>query len=104
MPLSRDHEGRLFPGHKSFEWLKCVIDAVISAQKRLKPGEYLWELIHPKDKDGAPLKSANGKYRVKLFIMVGRGSGSSVLVCCALRGRCSIWPITSIIRRDVLTW
>ena len=68
--LSRTHEGRLFPGHKSFEWLKSVFDAVISAQKKLGPGDFLWELIHPRDKDGAPLKSASGKYRVRLNIMV----------------------------------
>ena len=68
--LSRSHEGRLFPGHKSFEWLKSVFDAVISAQKKLPPGDFLWELIYPKDKDGAPLKSTSGKYRVKLNIMV----------------------------------
>ena len=70
VPASRTHEGRLFPGHKSFEWLKSVFDAVISAQKKLPPGGYLWELIHPKDKDGAPMKSPNGKYKVKLCIMV----------------------------------
>lgn len=70
VPVSREHEGRLFAGHKSFEWLKSVFDAVISVQKSLAPNSYLWELIYPKDKDGTPMKSANGKYRVKLFIMV----------------------------------
>ncbi|GAX74660.1 hypothetical protein CEUSTIGMA_g2108.t1 [Chlamydomonas eustigma] len=67
--LSRDHEGRLFPGHKSFEWLKSVFDAIISVQKKLPPSTYLWELIYPKEKDGTASKTLNGKYRVKLFIM-----------------------------------
>ncbi len=46
-------------------------------QKAIKPGEYLWELISPKDKDGAACKAANGKYRVKLYLMVRpRGVGA----------------------------
>lgn len=41
-------------------------------QKYIKKGDYLWELITPKDKDGLPARSPTGKYRVKLFIVVGK--------------------------------
>jgi hypothetical protein len=39
-------------------------------QKHMRPGCYLWELIHPKDKEGAVMRSAAGRYRVKLFLLV----------------------------------
>ncbi|GFR43730.1 hypothetical protein Agub_g4841 [Astrephomene gubernaculifera] len=68
--LSRDLDGTLFAGHRTFEWLQAVFIMVISAQKAVKPGEYLWELIYPKDpKDGQTTKAPNGKYKIKLFIM-----------------------------------
>lgn len=50
------------------------------SQKALKPGDFLWELIHPKDKDGSIQRVASGKYRVRLFVVVsgvaGRGTGA----------------------------
>ncbi|EFJ40819.1 adenylate kinase [Volvox carteri f. nagariensis] len=66
---SRELEGTLSAGHRTFDWLQAVFVMVISAQKAVKPGEYLWELIYPKDKDGQATKSQNGKYKIKLFIM-----------------------------------
>jgi hypothetical protein len=39
-------------------------------QKSCKKGEYLWELISPKEKDGMPARSPTGRYRVKLFLLV----------------------------------
>lgn len=41
-------------------------------QKHIKKGDYLWELISPRDKEGLPARSPTGRYKVKLFIMVGR--------------------------------
>ncbi|GIL93290.1 hypothetical protein Vretimale_15687 [Volvox reticuliferus] len=67
--LSRELEGTLSAGHRTFDWLQAVFIMVISAQKTIKPGEYLWELIYPKDKDGQAVKSPTGKYKIKLFIM-----------------------------------
>lgn len=32
----------------------------------------MWELIYPKDKDGQATKSPNGKYKIKLYIMVSQ--------------------------------
>ena len=74
-PLAnRDHEGQLYAGHQSFEWLKSVFESIFSAQKSVQPGNYLWELIHPKadpkvDPTGGPVLSPTGKYRVRLFVM-----------------------------------
>jgi hypothetical protein len=68
--LSRELAGSLQAGHRTFEWLQAVFVMVMAAQKTLKPGEYLWELVHPKDKDGNPTKNVMGKYKVKLYIMV----------------------------------
>lgn len=40
-------------------------------QKHMKKGEFLFELIYPKEKDGQlPARSPSGRYRVKLFILV----------------------------------
>jgi hypothetical protein len=39
-PPSRDLEGALWAGHKTFEWLQAVFVAVMSAKKLLKPGKY----------------------------------------------------------------
>ena len=33
----------------------------------IKPGNYLWEAIHPKDEFGWPAVSESGKYAVKLW-------------------------------------
>jgi hypothetical protein len=44
--------------------------AVGRLQKHIKHGEFLWELLHPKDKDGLPGRSASGRYKVKLFVLV----------------------------------
>ncbi|KAG1679244.1 hypothetical protein FOA52_009273 [Chlamydomonas sp. UWO 241] len=69
-PVNRDHQGRVFAGHKSFEWLAKVFEAVQSAQSALPADTYLWELIEaPKDKDGAVSKKLSGRYRVRLFVM-----------------------------------
>ncbi|GLC37755.1 Adenylate kinase [Pleodorina starrii] len=67
--LSRELEGTLSAGHRTFDWLQAVFIMVISAQKAIKQGEYLWELIYPKDKDGQATKAPNGKYKIKMFIM-----------------------------------
>jgi len=47
--------------------------AAPTLQKSVAKGDYLWELISPKDKDGLPCKSPTGRYRVRLFIMVSSG-------------------------------
>ncbi|PNH05620.1 Adenylate kinase, chloroplastic [Tetrabaena socialis] len=69
--LTRDLDGVLSAGHRTFEWLHAVFVMIMSAQKTIKPSEYLWELVYPKDKDGQATKSPNGKYKVKLYIMDG---------------------------------
>jgi hypothetical protein len=43
---------------------------VVPLQKHIKHGEFLWELLYPKDKDGLPGRSASGRYKVKLFVLV----------------------------------
>lgn len=48
----------------------CVVAAVLPLQKHMKHGEFLWELLYPKDKDGLPGRSSSGRYKVKLFILV----------------------------------
>jgi hypothetical protein len=64
-------DGKLLCGHKKFEWLQAVLTAVMAAHKTLPPGDFLWELIYPRDaKDNSYIKPANGKYRIRLFIMV----------------------------------
>ncbi|GFH10921.1 adenylate kinase, partial [Haematococcus lacustris] len=69
-PASRELDGKLWAGHNCFEWLVSVFTSVMSAHKALPQGDYLWELIHPKDpKDGTHMRPASGKYRVRLFIM-----------------------------------
>ncbi|KAK9808730.1 hypothetical protein WJX72_002676 [[Myrmecia] bisecta] len=37
--------------------------------KHVAKGQFLWELIAPKDKDGQPTKSASGRYYVKCYVM-----------------------------------
>jgi hypothetical protein len=49
---------------------------VLCLQKSFKKGDFLWELISPKDKDGLPVKSPSGRYRVKLFLLVSAATGS----------------------------
>lgn len=78
---SRDVVGKLWAGHKDFEWLQAVFNAVLATRKSLPPGELLWELIYPRDpKDNSHVKPANGKYRVKMFIMVSGGRGGEGVV------------------------
>jgi hypothetical protein len=43
---------------------------VVPLQKHIKHGDFLWELLYPKDKDGLPGRSASGRYKVKLFVLV----------------------------------
>lgn len=38
-PPSRELDGTLWAGHKTFEWLQAVFTAVMSARKLLKPGK-----------------------------------------------------------------
>ncbi|KAF8071222.1 GLTP1 [Scenedesmus sp. PABB004] len=65
----RELEGRLFSGHAAFDWLLGAISHVLAAERHLRRGECLWELIAPRDKDGAPTRSPSGRYRVKLFLL-----------------------------------
>eukprot|EP00879_Flechtneria_rotunda_P024046 GHRR01025468.1.p1 GENE.GHRR01025468.1~~GHRR01025468.1.p1 ORF type:complete len:822 (+),score=235.91 GHRR01025468.1:119-2584(+) len=67
--VSRELDGKLYAGHETFDWLLAVIAYIMSAEKSMKKGDYLWELIQPKEKDGSPARSPSGKYRVKLFIL-----------------------------------
>jgi hypothetical protein len=53
--------------HSPLAW---YVPPRLNLQKSLKRGDYLWELISPKDKDGLPARSLTGKYRVKLFLLV----------------------------------
>jgi hypothetical protein len=48
----------------------CFVCLALLLQKHIKHGEFLWELLYPKDKDGLPGRSASGRYKVKLFILV----------------------------------
>ena len=76
-------DGKLWSGHKDFEWLQAVVTAVMAAHKSLAPGDFLWELIHPRDpKDGSYIKPVCGKYRVRLFIMVGGLNSCSAQHLC----------------------
>eukprot|EP00798_Chlamydomonas_sp_ICE-L_P023777 gene23777-9336_t len=68
-PPVRDFDGKLFSGHKSFEWMYSVFISILSARHTLPPGDFLWELIFPKEKDGSLIKSPSGRYKVRLFIM-----------------------------------
>jgi hypothetical protein len=55
----------------SYSQQQCANSCHVAAvQKSLKKGEYLWELISPKEKDGLPARSTSGRYRVKLFLLV----------------------------------
>ncbi len=63
-------------GRASKQWKVMQTDMLPSChtmcpvQKSVKKGDYLWELIWPKDKDGQPIKSPNGRYRIRLFLLV----------------------------------
>eukprot|EP00775_Hariotina_reticulata_P013032 gene13032-13161_t len=66
----REFDGTLYAGHESFQWLLAVISHVLSIQKHMKKGDFLFDLIYPKEKDGQlPARSPSGRYRVKLFIL-----------------------------------
>ena len=38
-------------------------------QRHIPKGSFLWEQIHPKDKDGLPARSPSGKYHVRCFVL-----------------------------------
>jgi hypothetical protein len=55
--------------------LVCVVCCVVVPPQPAFPrGDYLWELIGPKDANGQPARSTFGKYRVKLWLLVRRTS------------------------------
>lgn len=64
----RVFRGALYFGHANCEWLLGHILLVQQAQAHIPRGQYLFELIHPQDKQGAPVTSPTGKYLVKLWI------------------------------------
>ncbi|GMH36176.1 hypothetical protein BSKO_04044 [Bryopsis sp. KO-2023] len=66
---SRDVFGEMFSGHPVFDWMLAVFQSVENVKKQIVQGEYMWELIYPKDKDKQPMKTECGKYNIKLFIM-----------------------------------
>ena len=37
--------------------------------EQMEPGNYLWELIYPQNKDKMPEKRPDGKFFIKCFIM-----------------------------------
>jgi hypothetical protein len=38
-------------------------------QPSIKAGDYLWELIYPRERDMVPARSASGQYAVRLYVM-----------------------------------
>ena len=38
-------------------------------QRHIPKGSFLWEQIHPKDKDGLPARSLSGRYHVRCFVL-----------------------------------
>lgn len=64
-------KGEMFSGNdKGFEWLFAVMMSIISKSEIIKPGDFLWELIYPKDKkSGLPVSNGCGKYYVKCYFM-----------------------------------
>ena len=72
---SKRHEGV-----SAWDAAKLHARTALRLQKAIKAGEFMWELIYPKDpKDGSHIKPPNGKYKIKLYIMVS-GWRPSVLV------------------------
>ena len=67
----RQAKGELFAGNdKAFEWLLAVVQAVKQRAGSIRQGDFLWELIYPKDKaSGLPTISPSGKYIVRCFVM-----------------------------------
>ena len=67
----RQAKGELFAGNdKAFEWLLAVMQAVKQRSGSIRQGDFLWELIYPKDKaSGLPTISPSGKYIVRCFVM-----------------------------------
>jgi Calpain family cysteine protease len=64
----RVFKGALYFGHINMEWLVGQILLVQQAQSQIPKGQYLFELIHPQDKNGFPIVSETGKYSIKLWI------------------------------------
>ena len=52
-------------GQQSFVLQCCTLDLQGQAPSK----GFLWELIHPQDSSGQPVKSSSGKYHVKCFMM-----------------------------------
>lgn len=70
MLYTRKLEGELYAGHTSFDWLLATFISVMAVEAAVKKGDYLWELIYPRDpRDGQPIKAKDGKYRIRLFVM-----------------------------------
>lgn len=66
--------GAKIVGHQALRCHQCYYVLRVPLCCALPPGEFLWELIYPRDpKDNTHVKPPNGKYRVKLFIMVSAG-------------------------------
>ncbi len=45
------------------------MQAPAGLQRHIPKGSFLWEQIHPKDKDGLPARSPSGKYHVRCFVL-----------------------------------
>jgi hypothetical protein len=66
---------RVLSARPNHHWSTQQSDRCVHRPLHLPPGDFLWELIHPKDpKDGSHIKPPSGKYKVRLYIMV-RGGG-----------------------------
>jgi hypothetical protein len=75
------------------------------AQASLKAGDYLWELVHPQEREALPCRSPSGRYAVRLFLVdawravvvddsvpvdlfgVGGGSGAGACLLVPSRAR-----------------
>ena len=62
-------EHALYFGNPCVEWLFAAIRNVYERRDTVDAGSLLWENIYPRDDEGIPVASPNGKYLVRMWIM-----------------------------------